>query len=52
MMTPAAEEMQDDGDSREVKRAETVADKSGGVDVGRWRAVTRPERRQRPPDQK
>ena len=39
MMTPVVEEMQDCGDSREVKLAETVDYKSSGIDVGKWRSV-------------
>ena len=49
-MTPVVEEMQDCGDSREVKRAETVDYKSSGIDVGQWRSVAWMERQLRPPD--
>ena len=36
-MTRAAADMRYYGDGREVNRAESVADKSGGVDMVQWR---------------
>ena len=49
-MTPKAAEIQDQGDSKEGKLSESVAYKSGGIYLGRWRAVARLEWQWRPPN--